>query len=91
MAPVAFLEVLDGRDHVVQRVGVAEFPVTVGRAYTNQLILDDPYVCPAHAVIECDEQGAVRVRDLGSVNGLYHRHGPERSDRFALTAGDRFR
>lgn len=91
MAPVAFFEVLDGRDHVVQRMSVEEFPVSLGRAYTNQLIIDDPYVCPTHAVIDRDEQGVIRVRDLGSVNGLYEGNGRKRVDSFVLTSGDRFR
>jgi pSer/pThr/pTyr-binding forkhead associated (FHA) protein len=70
MAPLGFVEVLDSRGSVVERLAVDSFPITVGRAYSNQVILNDPYVCPTHARIERDEQGRLIARDLNSVNGL---------------------
>lgn len=45
-------------------------PLTVGRGFANDLILDDPYVDARHARIAVDESGAVVIEDLGSVNGL---------------------
>ena len=45
-------------------------PLTLGRGLANDLILDDPYVDPAHARIAIDESGALRIEDLGSVNGI---------------------
>lgn len=91
MAPIAYLEILDGRDHVVQRMAIAALPSTLGRAYSNDLILDDPYICPDHAVLERNEQGAIEVRDLGSVNGLYQGSWQQRLERIRLESGDRFR
>jgi len=70
MAPLGFIEILDGKGGVVERVAVDSFPTTVGRAYSNHVILNDPYVCPMHLKIEPDEQGRLIARDLGSVNGL---------------------
>ena len=70
MAPLAYIEVLDGKGAVAERFPVEAFPVRVGRAYSNDVILNDPYVCPIHVAIEADEQGRLIARDLDSVNGL---------------------
>ena len=70
MAPLGYVEILDGKGKVMERHGVEAFPVSVGRAYTNQIIIDDPFVCPMHLSLAPDEQGRLVARDLGSVNGL---------------------
>jgi hypothetical protein len=70
MAPLGYVEILDAKDGVVERFFVESFPVRIGRGYGNDVILDDPYVCPAHVVIAPDEQGRLIVTDLESVNGL---------------------
>lgn len=45
-------------------------PLTVGRSLRNDVVLDDPYVEARHARLELDDAGALRIEDLGSVNGL---------------------
>ncbi|MGH7855170.1 MAG: FHA domain-containing protein [Candidatus Binatia bacterium] len=70
MAPLGYIEILDGRGGVVERVPVESFPIKIGRSYGNDIILDDPYVCPTHVAIAPDEQGRLFARDLDSVNGL---------------------
>lgn len=45
-------------------------PLTLGRALTNDVILDDPYADARHARIAMDATGALRVEDQGSTNGL---------------------
>lgn len=45
-------------------------PLTLGRALANDVVLDDPYVDGRHAHISADASGAIRIEDLGSVNGL---------------------
>ncbi len=70
MAPLGYIEVLDGKGHVIERHAVNSFPVSIGRAYTNHVIVDDPYVCPVHVSIAPDEDGRLCARDLDSVNGL---------------------
>jgi Inner membrane component of T3SS, cytoplasmic domain len=67
---VIFLEVLEG-DAVHTRHRLERFPVTVGRGYANDVILDDPKVSPAHLRIERTEEGGLVVRDLGSRNGTF--------------------
>ena len=70
MAPLGYVERLDGKGGVVERFPIESFPIKIGRAYGNDVILDDPYVCPAHVAIAPDEQGRLMVTDLESVNGL---------------------
>lgn len=65
------VEVLDRQHRVAQRVPVATWPVTLGRGYGCEVIVDDPHVAPRHAELMLDaETGALRVTDLGSRNGL---------------------
>ncbi len=70
MDEVIFLEVLEG-DAVHTRHRLERFPVTVGRGYTNDVILDDPKVSAAHVRIERAEDGRLLLRDVGSTNGTF--------------------
>jgi hypothetical protein len=68
--PVGVIEILDRSGRVQQRVPFDGRAITVGRAYDNDVIVDDPYVCPHH--LELSEQGGeVTLHDLDSVNGSY--------------------
>ena len=54
-------------DHPRLKLHGPEF--AIGRGYGNDLILDDPYVSPTHARLECDDEGHWWIEDLGSENG----------------------
>ncbi|MBL8513265.1 MAG: FHA domain-containing protein [Betaproteobacteria bacterium] len=43
--------------------------ISIGRGYGNDVVLDDPYVSPAHAKLARDESGQWWIEDLGSDNG----------------------
>lgn len=65
------LEVLDARTGAVRtRLRLDALPLTLGRGYDNDLILDDPYADAHHARITRDDGGALVVEDLGSLNGI---------------------
>jgi hypothetical protein len=66
---VIFAERLDRHGEVTERVRVERYPFRIGRAYTNDLVLDDPHVCEEHAVVEEAEDG-LRLRDVGSRNDI---------------------
>ncbi|WP_164001991.1 FHA domain-containing protein [Pyxidicoccus caerfyrddinensis] len=70
MDEVIFLEVLEG-DAVHARHRLERFPVSVGRGYSNDVILDDPKVSPEHLRIERREDGVLMLRDVGSHNGTF--------------------
>ncbi|HEX2188664.1 MAG TPA: FHA domain-containing protein, partial [Longimicrobiaceae bacterium] len=73
------------------RLRLATLPLTVGRGFGNDLILDDPYVDGRHARIAVDEAGTLVVEDLGSVNGLATPGVPGRAARVEARPGARVR
>jgi hypothetical protein len=65
------VEVLDATDRTVRtRVRADVLPLTIGRAWDNDVIVEDLYVDARHARIHRDEAGNLCVEDLGSLNGL---------------------
>jgi hypothetical protein len=68
---VILVEVIGRRGDVVQRVTIAQLPATVGRAWNNDVILQDPHVDALHARIVADASGALAIEDVGSLNGMY--------------------
>lgn len=65
-----FVEILNHSGDVQARYKFSELPIRVGRSYSNDIILDDPHTAAEHAIIELNENGTLRLRDLGSHNGL---------------------
>ncbi len=65
-----FIEVLARNDDVKERHSVPTLPIRIGRAYDNDLILDDPYSAAHHALVFANDQGELMVRDVGSKNGI---------------------
>jgi hypothetical protein len=81
------LEVLDPRTGEVRtRRRLDGPPLSLGRGYDNDVVLDDPYADACHARIGADETGAVVIEDLGSVNALVDASGV-RLTRMAVQAG----
>lgn len=91
MDEVIWVEVLSRHRAVVSRHRCAGRGIRIGRAYTNDVILDDPYVAPEHAHIVRDEAGRLIVEDLGTANGLFAAHGRQRLERLALDDDSIFR
>ncbi len=60
--------------------------LTIGREFSNQLILDDSLVSLQHCKLTCDATGACIVQDLGSASGTFV-NGLPVSER-ALVTGD---
>ena len=83
-----WIEILSRHGEVVQRHRVDADEVRVGRAYDNQIILDDPYVGAHHARIVRDATGELIAEDLGSANGLFE-DGSTQSVRRIVLGGDR--
>jgi hypothetical protein len=72
-APIV-IEILDRFGKVRERHKLAHFPIRIGRAYNNDIILDDHYVSPEHIELILDGDGHVLVTDLQSENGLFSLH-----------------
>jgi len=67
---VGVIEMLNRSGQVTQRELWNGSTLRVGRAYDNDIVISDPYVCPHHLELST-ESGCMLVRDLGSVNGTY--------------------
>jgi hypothetical protein len=63
--------------------------IRIGRAFDNDLILDDPYVSPHHLTLVQAGDGWL-VNDLGSLNG-YHHGSRSEGEADYLHSGDRVR
>ena len=86
MDRVIWVEVLGRRGEVAQRTRVERLPATIGRAYSNDIVLDDAGVDPVHARLVAADGGAVVLEDAGSVNGLLLDRGRRREARVAIDA-----
>lgn len=79
---LAVLEVLDRDGSVRHGVVVREWPLRVGRALDNDLVLDDPHTAAHHFSVAPDEGGQLMLQVGDSRNGL-------RCDAVQLAAGAR--
>ncbi|MEZ5581941.1 MAG: FHA domain-containing protein [Candidatus Competibacteraceae bacterium] len=85
----SWLEVLDQAGHVVQRLTLTHLPLTIGRSYENDVIVDDPYVSPVHLRLWRCRRPADPLRDAGRVSGLYRER--ERVTQVELRSGTELR
>lgn len=83
---VGSVEVLNRDGQVVQRMAWDGRPMRIGRAYDNDVVVADPYVCPHHLKLDAAD-GTPTARDLGSVNGTYIGRSGSRVERVPLTDG----
>jgi hypothetical protein len=72
-API-IIEILDRFGKVKERHKLDHFPMRIGRGYDNDIIVDDPYVSPAHIELLIDGDGHIMISDLKSENGLFSLH-----------------
>lgn len=88
--PMGWLEILDRTGKVAERFPVTRTHLSVGRAYDNDIVLDDPYVCPHHVMLSWHE-GLLQVEDVGSLNGVFFGEQEKRLTRELVTNDGRFR
>ncbi len=67
---VALIEWLDRDGHVQRGADVQRWPLSLGRALDNTVVLDDPHVAAHHAVLDLDAQGQLQLQALPSLNGV---------------------
>lgn len=84
MDQMIWVEILSRHRDVIARHHVAGPEITLGRDYTNDVVIDDPFVSPRHLRIRRDELGALIAEDLGSANGLFADRAAERRVRIEL-------
>jgi hypothetical protein len=67
-----FVEVLGRHGEVKQRHRFEQLPISIGRSYANDVILDDAEVANFHAIVEATQVGALHVRESGSRSGIIY-------------------
>ena len=91
MDEVIYIEVLGRHGEVISRHAARALPVRIGRAYDNDLILDDPFVAPHHVVVERSAAGDLEIVDAGSTNGLFRVGARDRLIRERIDPAARYR
>jgi hypothetical protein len=89
-APIrAVVEVLDRDGKARLTLPVRRWPVTVGRAVTCDIVLDDPYVAAQHATVSEIDGGGLQLVVGETVNGvLLKKARVAAGERIELAAGD---
>lgn len=64
------IELLSRNNQVLSHQILGVSAATLGRAFSCDLHIDDPYVCAQHLNINVDESGAITIQDNESVNGV---------------------
>ena len=70
MSHAIFVEQLTPDGEVIHRTKVNHLPIRIGRAYDNDIILDDPHTAAHHAQIETNQLDELILCDLDSRNGI---------------------
>ena len=74
MESLTVIEVLDAHGDVASRHRFAHSVtgrvISVGRAISCDVIVDDPRVAAEHLILKCQADGSVTATDQGSINGL---------------------
>ena len=85
---VAIVEVLDRDGRARVALPVRRWPITIGRAITSDVVLDDPYVAAHHATLS-EGEGGLHAIAGETINGVWlkTRRVPA-GERIALSAGD---
>lgn len=81
-----WIEVLSRHGEVAARERIAGDEARIGRAFDNDVVVNDPHVAPHHLRIYRGEDGELVAQDLGTLNGLYSEHGGKRVTRLPLAS-----
>jgi hypothetical protein len=87
---LALIEIIDRDGHAQAAQAVWRWPVRIGRALDNDLVLDDEHVAAFHAMLEGDGAAGARLRVGDTLNGMQLDGRPLRAgDEAALASGAR--
>lgn len=67
---VALIELLGRDGQVTRTLDVWQWPLTLGRALDNDLVVDDPHLAAHHARVAPGDDGLLRLHALPSRNGV---------------------
>ena len=84
MGAVMWIEVMSRHGDVAARSRIDSPEARIGRAFDNDVVINDAHVAPHHLRIFRAEDGELVAEDLGTLNGLYSEHGARRVRRLPL-------
>ncbi|MDP1902305.1 MAG: FHA domain-containing protein [Rubrivivax sp.] len=67
---LALIELFERDSRAARAIDIHRWPLTIGRALDNQVVLADPHIAAHHARIEPDGQGRLTLTVLHSRNGV---------------------
>lgn len=67
---IALIELYERDGHVARTLDVWHWPLTLGRALDNHLVIDDPHLAARHARLALDDAGRLMLQALPSRNGV---------------------
>lgn len=67
---IALIEIHERDGHVGRSIDVTAWPLTLGRALDNHVVIADPHLAARHARLALDEDGRLQLHALPSRNGL---------------------
>jgi hypothetical protein len=67
---LALIECFERDGRTARVLDVWQWPVTLGRAMDNDIVLDDPFVAAHHARLEALPEGGLRLQVLHTANGV---------------------
>lgn len=86
---MTLIEVRGRGGQLIERVRCEDAVIRIGRAFDNEVIVSDPYVCPHHLRLVAGEDGW-QVEDLSSQNGVHLRR-RKTAQSNTLSSGDHLR
>ncbi len=84
------VEVLGTTNNVLERKKFSQPTIEIGRAFSNDLIINDEHADAIHARLEKTAEGQWSIVDLDSVNGIRRAKGRKTIDRSPVQSGDVF-
>jgi len=84
MGEVIWVELLSRHRDVIMRHRCTGDELRIGRAYDNDVVIDDPHTAPHHLRIYREGDGRLVAEDIGTTNGLYLDRGRRRVSRVVL-------
>lgn len=69
------IQILNNQGNVTSNQKLDQSRVTIGRSYDNDIILNDPHICPQHAALYYNDQAQWYIEDLNSINGIFNHLG----------------
>ena len=67
---LALIEVQERDGRVSRAISVHRWPLSLGRALDNDVVIDDPFVAAHHAVLDLNEEGELMLSVGESINGV---------------------